>query len=151
MGVTMPKRDSFEDEKRNCQAGFKYALPDVEKVLKGGLLNEAVVLGVPPKATIKEANNDSFCDEKVAPLSLSDQLPSAQGLANLKPYSFQAAAARQCKLTISHLVTSTKQTQQLVIATIQSDIPVAADQHNIQQHTRVTGNIGLRLVPDLAA
>ena len=56
----MPKRDSFEDEKRNCQAGFKYALPDVEKVLKGGLLNEAVVLGVPPKATIKEANNDSF-------------------------------------------------------------------------------------------
>lgn len=59
----MPKRDSFEDEKRNCQAGFKYALPDVEKVLKGGLLNEAVVLGVPPKATIKEANNDSFCGQ----------------------------------------------------------------------------------------
>ncbi|KAF1876079.1 hypothetical protein Lal_00006710 [Lupinus albus] len=33
---------------------------DVEKVLKDGLLNGAAVLGVPLKATIKEANNESF-------------------------------------------------------------------------------------------
>ncbi|KAJ7946510.1 2-C-methyl-D-erythritol 4-phosphate cytidylyltransferase [Quillaja saponaria] len=33
---------------------------DVEKVLKDGLLNRAAVLGVPVKATIKEANTDSF-------------------------------------------------------------------------------------------
>ncbi|XP_019463301.1 PREDICTED: 2-C-methyl-D-erythritol 4-phosphate cytidylyltransferase, chloroplastic isoform X1 [Lupinus angustifolius] len=33
---------------------------DVEKVLKDGLLNGAAVLGVPVKATIKEANNESF-------------------------------------------------------------------------------------------
>ncbi|CAI8615858.1 unnamed protein product [Vicia faba] len=33
---------------------------DVNKVLKDGLLNGAAVLGVPSKATIKEANADSF-------------------------------------------------------------------------------------------
>ncbi|KAM5574213.1 2-C-methyl-D-erythritol 4-phosphate cytidylyltransferase, chloroplastic [Rosa sericea] len=33
---------------------------DVEKVLKDGWLNGAAVLGVPVKATIKEANNESF-------------------------------------------------------------------------------------------
>ncbi|KAL4345321.1 hypothetical protein AHAS_Ahas11G0266700 [Arachis hypogaea] len=33
---------------------------DVKKVLKDGLLNGASVLGVPVKATIKEANNESF-------------------------------------------------------------------------------------------
>ncbi|KAJ7967919.1 2-C-methyl-D-erythritol 4-phosphate cytidylyltransferase [Quillaja saponaria] len=33
---------------------------DVEKVLKDGLLNGAAVLGVPAKATIKEANSESF-------------------------------------------------------------------------------------------
>ncbi|CAL5199652.1 unnamed protein product [Lathyrus oleraceus] len=33
---------------------------DVKKVLKDGLLNGAAVLGVPSKATIKEANSDSF-------------------------------------------------------------------------------------------
>ncbi|KAJ0969376.1 hypothetical protein J5N97_022253 [Dioscorea zingiberensis] len=33
---------------------------DVEKVLKDGWLNGAAVLGVPVKATIKEATNDSF-------------------------------------------------------------------------------------------
>ncbi|KAJ6805646.1 2-C-methyl-D-erythritol 4-phosphate cytidylyltransferase, chloroplastic [Iris pallida] len=33
---------------------------DIEKVLKDGLLNGAAVLGVPVKATIKEANNNSF-------------------------------------------------------------------------------------------
>lgn len=33
---------------------------DIEKVLKDGLLNGAAVLGVPVKATIKEANNSSF-------------------------------------------------------------------------------------------
>ncbi|XLR52193.1 hypothetical protein HN51_002914 [Arachis hypogaea] len=33
---------------------------DVKKVLKDGLLNGAAVLGVPVKATIKEANNESF-------------------------------------------------------------------------------------------
>nr|QIM59637.1 2-C-methyl-D-erythritol 4-phosphate cytidylyltransferase [Astragalus mongholicus] len=33
---------------------------DVKKVLKDGLLNGAAVLGVPAKATIKEANSESF-------------------------------------------------------------------------------------------
>ncbi|KAL2959750.1 hypothetical protein AAZX31_17G002300 [Glycine max] len=33
---------------------------DVKKVLKDGLLNGAAVLGVPVKATIKEANRESF-------------------------------------------------------------------------------------------
>nr|XP_027190818.1 2-C-methyl-D-erythritol 4-phosphate cytidylyltransferase, chloroplastic isoform X2 [Cicer arietinum] len=33
---------------------------DVQKVLKDGLLNGAAVLGVPVKATIKEANTESF-------------------------------------------------------------------------------------------
>lgn len=33
---------------------------DIEKVLKDGWLNGAAVLGVPVKATIKEANSDSF-------------------------------------------------------------------------------------------
>ncbi|TKY53859.1 2-C-methyl-D-erythritol 4-phosphate cytidylyltransferase [Spatholobus suberectus] len=33
---------------------------DVKKVLKDGLLNGAAVLGVPVKATIKEANSESF-------------------------------------------------------------------------------------------
>ncbi|KAK2406361.1 2-C-methyl-D-erythritol 4-phosphate cytidylyltransferase, chloroplastic [Trifolium repens] len=81
--------DIFEDVKGNCQVELKFALPgkerqdsavdsnselvcvhdsarplvlqeDVKKVLKDGLLNGAAVLGVPVKATIKEANIESF-------------------------------------------------------------------------------------------
>ncbi|MCD7458181.1 hypothetical protein HAX54_037500 [Datura stramonium] len=36
---------------------------DVEKVLKDGWLVGAAVLGVPAKATIKEANSESFCQK----------------------------------------------------------------------------------------
>ncbi|GAU14774.1 hypothetical protein TSUD_204230 [Trifolium subterraneum] len=82
-------KDIFQDVKGNCQAELKFALPgkerqdsavdsnselvcvhdsarplvlqeDVKKVLKDGLLNGAAVLGVPVKATIKEANIESF-------------------------------------------------------------------------------------------
>ncbi|KAH1200530.1 2-C-methyl-D-erythritol 4-phosphate cytidylyltransferase, chloroplastic [Glycine max] len=82
-------KDIFEDAKGDYQAELKFALPgkerqdsavdpnselvcihdsarplvlsaDVKKVLKDGLLNGAAVLGVPVKATIKEANRESF-------------------------------------------------------------------------------------------
>ncbi|RYR31463.1 hypothetical protein Ahy_B01g056256 isoform F [Arachis hypogaea] len=82
-------KDIFEDAKVNDKVELKFALPgkerqdsavdsnsqlvcihdsarplvlseDVKKVLKDGLLNGASVLGVPVKATIKEANNESF-------------------------------------------------------------------------------------------
>ncbi|KAK7292513.1 hypothetical protein RIF29_08294 [Crotalaria pallida] len=81
--------DVFQDAKANDHVQLKFALPgnerqhsaidsnselvcihdsarplvlprDVKKVLKDGLLNGAAVLGVPVKATIKEANNGSF-------------------------------------------------------------------------------------------
>ncbi|KAK6915822.1 Cytidylyltransferase IspD/TarI [Dillenia turbinata] len=62
-------KDIFEDSKEKIQVNLKFALPGKERqdsvynglqVLKDGWLNGAAVLGVPVKATIKEANNESF-------------------------------------------------------------------------------------------
>ncbi|XP_010314195.1 2-C-methyl-D-erythritol 4-phosphate cytidylyltransferase, chloroplastic isoform X2 [Solanum lycopersicum] len=62
-------QDIFEDAKEYIQVDLKFALPGKERqdsvysglqVLKDGWLVGAAVLGVPAKATIKEANSESF-------------------------------------------------------------------------------------------
>ncbi|XP_056163264.1 2-C-methyl-D-erythritol 4-phosphate cytidylyltransferase, chloroplastic isoform X2 [Syzygium oleosum] len=62
-------RDIFEDTKEKVQVDLKFTLPGKERqdsvysglqVLKDGRENGAAVLGVPVKATIKEANSESF-------------------------------------------------------------------------------------------
>ncbi|XP_057488507.1 2-C-methyl-D-erythritol 4-phosphate cytidylyltransferase, chloroplastic-like isoform X3 [Actinidia eriantha] len=61
--------DIFEDTKEKIQVDLKFTLPGKERqdsvysglqVLKDGWLNGAAVLGVPVKATIKEANSESY-------------------------------------------------------------------------------------------
>nr|POE57718.1 2-c-methyl-d-erythritol 4-phosphate cytidylyltransferase, chloroplastic [Quercus suber] len=62
-------KDIFEGTKENIPVELKFTLPGKERqdsvysglqVLKDGWLNGAAVLGVPVKATIKEANSESF-------------------------------------------------------------------------------------------
>ncbi|KAF8016123.1 hypothetical protein BT93_H1605 [Corymbia citriodora subsp. variegata] len=62
-------KDIFEDTKEKVQVDLKFTLPGKERqdsvysglqVLKDGWENGAAVLGVPVKATIKEANSESF-------------------------------------------------------------------------------------------
>ncbi|XP_034226076.1 2-C-methyl-D-erythritol 4-phosphate cytidylyltransferase, chloroplastic isoform X3 [Prunus dulcis] len=62
-------KDIFEETKHKIQKELKFTLPGKERqdsvysglqVLKDGWLNGAAVLGVPVKATIKEANSESF-------------------------------------------------------------------------------------------
>ncbi|KAK3414341.1 hypothetical protein EUGRSUZ_I02806 [Eucalyptus grandis] len=62
-------KDIFEDTKEEIQVDLKFTLPGKERqdsvysglqVLKDGWENGAAVLGVPVKATIKEANSESF-------------------------------------------------------------------------------------------
>nr|XP_028963299.1 2-C-methyl-D-erythritol 4-phosphate cytidylyltransferase, chloroplastic isoform X2 [Malus domestica] len=62
-------KDVFEDAKPKIQKELKFTLPGKERqdsvysglqVLKDGCLNGAAVLGVPVKATIKEANSESY-------------------------------------------------------------------------------------------